>query len=130
MTNVFVYGTLKKGYGNNRLLANSLFCGKAITNEEYLMLNLGYFPGVRKNDPLALKPFIGNVAGELYQVDAPTLESLDRLEGNGHFYNREIVITLLPENDAPVRAWMYFLMTNPACPVIPPNSDGVINWQG
>ena len=45
-------------------------------------MSLGAFP--------AMIPGGGkSVAGELYEVDGPTLSALDHLEGHPHFYRRE-----------------------------------------
>ena len=70
--NVFVYGTLKKGHGNHRLLENSRFIGEdSITGFD--MYSTGGFPAVIPGD--------GVVFGELYEVTPEELESLHRLEG-------------------------------------------------
>ena len=34
--NLFVYGTLKRGFGNNYILRNSKFLGSAITEEKFV----------------------------------------------------------------------------------------------
>lgn len=76
MHRVFVYGTLKKGYGNNRLLMDSALKGTALTCDEYDLRNCG-FPYLIK-ESLATKR---QVVGEVWEVDDATLERLDRLEG-------------------------------------------------
>jgi len=89
---VGVYGTLRKGYGNHRLLESSEFLGNAKLRGT--MYSLGPFPAisVHGNTDLHL---------ELYQVDAPTLRNLDGLEGHPHFYQRQKVET----SGGP--AWVY-----------------------
>jgi len=90
LTKVAVYGTLKQGHGNHRLLTDSKFLGKASVKGR--MYHLGGFPGVRLDEP-------GTVQVELYEVDNDTLRRLDRLEGyregaaDNNFYTREIVET-------------------------------------
>lgn len=79
---VFVYGTLKKGYGNHRLLAQSMFVGKAITEPNFTMLHLGGFPGIVQSGDTAIH-------GEVYRVSNATLTQLDRLEGHPTFYERK-----------------------------------------
>ena len=82
-TLVFVYGTLIRGQRNNRLLIESDYLGQAELND-FAMYDLFYFPGI-KADPGS------KVKGELYNVDESTLETLDRLEGDGYLYVRQKV---------------------------------------
>lgn len=101
MHNIFVYGTLKTGYGNNRLLQSSEYCGQDITSSaDFKMISLSSFPGVVHTE----NGF--HISGELYRVNDKTLQSLDRLESNGSFYKRELVKLKEFEEDA----WMYVLM--------------------
>ena len=76
-TRVFVYGTLMKGHGNNRLLARARFLGKATTTEEYTML----YGGIPWVIPPVQGLQKGRVAGEVYEVTSAELAALDRLEG-------------------------------------------------
>lgn len=84
MTRVFVYGSLLRGEPNHRLLAAARFIGPAHTRPVFALHDLGAFPGVVSNGTTA-------IAGEIYEVDGPTLERLDRLEGHPHLYRREVV---------------------------------------
>jgi gamma-glutamylcyclotransferase (GGCT)/AIG2-like uncharacterized protein YtfP len=103
---VFVYGSLKQGYGNHRLLETSTFIGKRLTrNTDFYMVSLHSFPGVLKTE--SGEGF--SIMGELYEVDDNTLKNLDILEGNGHFYKRELVDI----HSYPDKAWMYVLMDMP-----------------
>ena len=96
--NVFVYGSLKKGYWNNSLLRDSEFLYNATTSEsKFDMLDLGSFPAVVDG---GLK-----INGEVYKVNRRTLEMLDALEGNGSFYNREEVLVNSDGGDN--LAWIY-----------------------
>lgn len=90
---VFVYGTLKKGYGNHHLLSRSKFLDTAVTRG--VLHDLGAFPAARTNDSG------GQIHGELYSVDDETLARLDRLEGIPTFYQRDKVET----SKGP--AWIY-----------------------
>lgn len=97
---VFVYGSLKRGFHNHRLLENSKFLGPAKTTAEYEMFPLagGAFP--------VIVPGNYAINGELYEVDETTLKLLDRLESNGSMYQREV--TDIPSHDQ--LAWVYVFM--------------------
>lgn len=97
----FVYGTLKRGFGNNRLLDGAKYIGKAITPPEYTMVSLGGFPGVIHSGQTV-------VSGEIWEVDDPmqTLR-VDRLEGHPNFYRREEVP--VQTADGVENAWIYLL---------------------
>jgi gamma-glutamylcyclotransferase (GGCT)/AIG2-like uncharacterized protein YtfP len=86
---VFVYGTLKSGYGNNRLLTTSTLIGPAIV--ENVKLHHAGFPVARESK--------GDVSlGELWDIgdDKRVLSNLDSLEGEGRMYNRkEFVVKTL-----------------------------------
>jgi len=85
---VFVYGTLKKGYGNNRLLETSEFIGNAVTIKKFPMIGEGgAFPYM-----LDIEGDGFNVKGELWKVDEATLlYSLDSLEGYPGHYVRKVI---------------------------------------
>jgi len=86
MTKVFVYGTLKRGYGNNQLLSTAEFIGSGQTAMPMLKLNAGF--------PVAMLPqapwnyLAAPIKGEVYEVDEVTLARLDRLESEGSMYLR------------------------------------------
>lgn len=96
---VFVYGTLKKGYGNSYLLESSTYLGKHTTEEEYTMYSLGAFPAIMHSGDTS-------ITGEVYEIDDSTLTRLDTLEGYPHLYSREVIAT--PYGDA----WVYSMVAN------------------
>lgn len=96
---MFVYGTLKKGFGNNHLLSGDTFVGEATTLPNFTMFSMGGFPGVSKEGETQIR-------GEIYEVSPSTLERLDRLEGHPNWYIREEVPTSLG------RAWIYLQPAN------------------
>lgn len=104
MTRLFVYGTLKRGHGNNVLLDKATFVGRCIISTHYTLHSLGGFPGLvrtKREQP-------GIVGGEVWEVDDLTLRRVDQLEGHPEWYTREEVQTpfgvawtyTLPENYA------------------------------
>jgi len=72
---VFVYGTLLSGEPNHRLLADAELVGAARTEPDFDLVSLGAFPAMIAGGATA-------IAGEVYEVDRPTLDALDRLEGH------------------------------------------------
>jgi gamma-glutamylaminecyclotransferase len=134
---VFVYGTLKKTYGNNRLLQTSEFLGEDTTIGDFRMKQVG-FPAVwkaREDDEIsdAEKPFYGKVSGEVYRVTDEVLERLDNLESNGRMYQREQVLVESDDNGDTGMAWMYiatpsFWKQIENYPDIMPNEEGIISW--
>lgn len=99
---VAVYGSLRQGMGNHRLLEH----GEAtkLSTEHisgFLMYSMGGFPYIR---PATTEDLI---VVEVYKVDASTMRSLDRLEGYPSFYDRKLVPTSKGE------AWVYFIDEEP-----------------
>lgn len=94
---VAVYGSLRKGKGNHRILDND--------RTEYLgttrvsgfdMYSLGSYPFITDGD--------GEITVEVYRVsDIVTAQRLDTLEGYPTFYNRKQVQTEYG------LAWIYFI---------------------
>lgn len=80
---LFVYGTLKRGFGNNRLLADSLFLGEAITKPTYRLFDCGGFPALSKDIKSGYE-----VLGEIWDVIGETLELVDILEGVPFLFRR------------------------------------------
>lgn len=85
----FVYGTLKKGYGNgDRILNTSKKISNGTTQDSFHLLDGGFPYMVVKQDDLSLP-----VYGQLFRVDDANVERrLDQLEGidYGH-YCRKII---------------------------------------
>lgn len=81
---VAVYGTLRAGFGNHRLLQDSEYVGPV--SIKGVMYDLGAYPAVSlKGDNL--------ISCEVYEVDDTTLGKLDWLEGHPDFYERRRVHT-------------------------------------
>ena len=99
---IFVYGTLKSGYGNNYLLKGAECLGGAKTVEKYALYEQG-IPYVVKSEPVA------QIQGEVYLVDSATLARLDQLEGHPGWYYRELIPVILDRDIYQLlSAWIYF----------------------
>ena len=97
---VFVYGTLKRGYGNNRLLRDAKFIDSGVTLMPYDLRDLGAYPVVvdRKR---------ARVAGEVYEVTKEELKRLDGLEGYPNMYGRKKILVQLNQTGVRVQCFMY-----------------------
>lgn len=85
---LFVYGTLRQGRGNHRLLDGARFLGVRHTQPAFTMVNLGSFPGVLAGGQTS-------IVGEVYEVTDPgMLAKIDRLEGHPQWYVRTPIRTI------------------------------------
>ena len=87
MKYVAVYGTLRRGHGNHRLMEGAECVAEGFFSLPYRMVSLSAFPGL----VAAIEPH--RVYLEVYEVDDSRLNRLDGLEGyrgDGHnnFYSR------------------------------------------
>lgn len=86
---VAVYGTLRKGWGNHRLLDNEYctYLGTTRTEPSYKMVSLGAFPGVIEGGDKS-------ITIEVYSVNSKKVEQqLDWLEGFPSFYQKAQLMT-------------------------------------
>ncbi|WP_290523310.1 gamma-glutamylcyclotransferase [Alcanivorax sp.] len=75
-------GALKQGYSNHHYLRRARFVGKTLSPPDFQLFDLGDYPG-------AWMPGAQSLQGEVYEVDALTLASLDHLEEVPRVYRRE-----------------------------------------
>ena len=95
--NVAVYGSLRAGLHNHRLL-QAAPCLGVTTADGWDMYSMGGFPFITHGT--------GTIKIEVYSVDPIEMARLDMLEGYPSFYNRELIKT--PYGDA----WIYFIDGN------------------
>lgn len=83
--NVFVYGTLRRGFGNHEYLLSHAPLVEEIDLRGYEMWagQGGGIPVIRSSSDAS-----SLVHGEVYEVDERTLQGLDRLEGHPDWYVR------------------------------------------
>ncbi len=79
---VFVYGSLRRGEYNHRLLAGAEYGGEARV-QGFALYSLGAYP-------MAIAGR-GCLVGELYHCTPALLRQLDRLEEHPHVYQRQWV---------------------------------------
>lgn len=101
MNTVFVYGTLKRGGWNHGLLKSAEYLGTGHTVDSMAMGGTESVPFVTTS------PESYPIFGELYRVDEPTLQSLDRLEGHPDFYRRIPVSVRGIDPEQLTMAWIY-----------------------
>jgi gamma-glutamylcyclotransferase (GGCT)/AIG2-like uncharacterized protein YtfP len=99
---VFVYGTLKRGGENHRVLAGQRFVGPARTEPAFRLYQLDGYPGMVEADGGL------SIEGEIWEVDREGLGRLDRLEGTDAGLYARVPIRLLPPHDTTeVEAYLY-----------------------
>lgn len=99
----FVYGTLRAGQPNHRLLADARLVGCGETVKPAAMYSAGAYPAVNLDEP------VGPITGEVYECTEEIWRRLDRLEGYPIHYTRSRVAVrlLLEETGHTVEAWIY-----------------------
>lgn len=112
---VFVYGSLKAGYHNHHVLANSAFLGTGTTLPAFQMISFGSFPALIQGDKA--------YEGEIYQVDNKTFQELDWLEGYPDFYNRHEE-SIEQANGEMIKCWVYTLANQGDYPI---SQDSFVN---
>lgn len=104
---VAVYGTLRRGYGNHRVMerADGGFVGKGVTAKKFNMYHMGGFPSVSKAHSSSQTP----ITVEVYDVEKEGITGpLDTLEGFPRFYNRTKTDIILDDGTL-VDAWLYHI---------------------
>jgi gamma-glutamylcyclotransferase (GGCT)/AIG2-like uncharacterized protein YtfP len=100
---IAAYGTLRKGYGNSRLVdipSQTKWLGTGKTVEKYQMRASG-IPYVNKTPDT-------QIVVDIWEIDKDRhLPSVDRLEGHPEWYCREEVDIELNGNI--IKAWLYFM---------------------
>ena len=97
--NVFVYGTLKKGHGNNHFLEYSQYIGQGSINAD--MYSYGCIP-------VCVPSPCNKVKGEVYRVTKQVLKRIDGLEGHPVFYQRQEVNIVLSAGNEVIKGYCYF----------------------
>jgi len=101
---VFVYGSLKKGLGNNVLMQHidAEFLGYDTISGQFTMVSLGGFPAVCHDTSIK---GTSEIYGQLYRITPDHLSTLDGLENHPRWYRREKLCTDFLDT----RAWIYLM---------------------
>jgi len=104
---VFVYGTLKSGYGNNRVITGN--GGGFKLNDAQTLEGTFKMYGHGMPFPYASVDHAdgGMIIGEVYRTTLEAFVRCDSLEGYPSFYNRKIIEVVTP-NGQTCEAWIYF----------------------
>lgn len=96
---VFVYGTLKRGFGLHLCLSErgAEFLGEAETEPGYTLVSLGFCPGMIRKEGTP------GVRGEVYRVSRSLLWSLDSLEAA--YDRKEVRLRSGPVSVAEAYVW-------------------------
>jgi len=103
MTKLFVYGTLRRGQRNHRLIQDQRFLGEAKTKPLYRLLDLGQYPGLVPASPGQGQ----SIPGELYEVSQCAIAELDDFEGVPWLFDRQGIHLEMPTGCEPVFAYVY-----------------------
>lgn len=128
---VFVYGTLKRGNHNNRLLTSSTFITRAETVDKMGLMGSGV-PFVFREPFVKDKSFLGHVVGEVYEVTRPVRDRLDQLEGHPTFYTRVPVRVRLSPSLQKIDAEMYLIERDSSHRIAHfqrPDHTGRLEWR-
>lgn len=72
---LFVYGSLKRGFSNHSVMAGAVFLGETRTAPGFELVSLGLYPAL-------IVSGTDRVTGELYRVSLEHLARLDEFEGS------------------------------------------------
>jgi len=97
---LFLYGTLKRGERNHRLLASESFVCEAVTEPRYRLYDCGAHPALVEDETNGRA-----IRGEVYLVGPTTLRRLDVLEDAPDLY--ELRPVRLQDFTPPVWTYLY-----------------------
>jgi gamma-glutamylaminecyclotransferase len=108
-TEIFVYGTLKRGGVHHGRLAGQVYVGETATKAEYRLYSLDGYPGMVPAENAAGGR---SIRGEIWRVDAACLARLDAFEGVAEALYRRAAARLEPPHDRPgIETYLYLRST-------------------
>ena len=100
MHNIFVYGTLMKGFRNHRALIGCKCISREAVLEGYGMYSVGPYPAIVPEEGEKVK-------GEVYKVGAVTLKTLNMIEGEGFLYKLTPVNIKIGDEETEGEVYVY-----------------------
>ena len=118
---IVVYGSLRKGMGNHRIIEHATLLSTEIVSLPFEMIDMGSYPGLIRSKE------VNDIVVEVYEVDMPTYQRVEMLEGFPSFYSREPIETTVGAGD------IYFLDNDrgreyPRYPRVVKTAEGVFDW--
>ncbi len=128
---LFVYGTLKPGYGNFRAIESHVISIQSASLQG-ILVDLGAFPAMLHGD--------GTVEGVLLEIEKEAIRITDHIEGYSRdrdhcLYLREKVSVTL-EDQSTIDAWTYFFVNPdriahlPRCIISDNGQPPIFAWNG
>ena len=102
MHNIFVYGTLMKGFRNHIVILGSKCISRDAVLEGYAMYDVGPYPAIVEEKG-------GKVKGELYEVRDSKIKTLNKMEGEGLLYKRTFVKVKVGGAEVDGETYVYLL---------------------
>lgn len=123
------YGTLMRGWGNNRLLEGARFIGEAYSHKPYALANGGFpIAYTMEREGFPLLP----IKGEVWEVDDNHIARCDRLEGHPDWYCRNTIQATV--NGEVVTTDIYEMLETPSrtnvCNTLEYNNNKYYYWGG
>jgi gamma-glutamylcyclotransferase (GGCT)/AIG2-like uncharacterized protein YtfP len=133
---VLVYGTLKRGFSNNRVMfdngGDAQLVSRAITREKFYLADGGFPMATRRAASGGLADFAGQIVGEVWAMNGAAFANCDRLEGHPRFYTRQKVKVVLDQGGTST-AWIYLIENQRSLAFgkdwIKPTSEGLLEWE-
>jgi gamma-glutamylcyclotransferase (GGCT)/AIG2-like uncharacterized protein YtfP len=114
MYNIFVFGTMQRGFSNHFYLKDAKFIGIALTVDEYVLLITHYkepvLTRVGKNF-LKHEDSKHRIIGEVYQIDKTRLNNLDVVKQHPMRSSRSLkTVSIINSNGDKFKSdvWIYF----------------------
>ncbi len=115
MHKLFVYGSLKKGFGNHgKLNKTPLFEG--ILKGFILLTSHNFYPAITEG--------LGMVEGEVYEITDEQLRIIDILESHPTYYQRRTVTVLDKDHQQAHQVFTYVIVNTSSW-----RPYGKTNWQ-
>lgn len=116
---ICVYGSLRRGMGNSRLLETSELLSTETIRDNFRMVDIGSYPGLIESEEE------NEIVIEIYEVTPEVYRRIEQLESYPHYYDRRDVHTSLGE------VGIYFLPRNSgwsSSDRLVEKTDGAYDW--